>query len=71
MTMNIFTAISSILTALVSTVVKACGAVDTSVSALDNVAKMAEHTTSAMLVEQQEEASQALEELKAQRKTAQ
>lgn len=62
--MNIFTAISNILTAIVSTIVKACGVLYTSVSAIDNVAKMAEHTTNAMLEEQQKVAKQTLITLK-------
>ena len=62
--MNIFTAISDTLSALVSTTVRACGVIDTSVSAIDNVAKMAEHTTGSMLEEQKEEAKQALAALK-------
>ena len=62
--MNIFNALSNILNAAVTTTVKACDVIDTSVSAIDNVAKMAERTTNAMLEEQQEEARQALLALK-------
>lgn len=54
--MNIFTATSNIITALVSTTIEACGAIDTSVTAIDNIAKMDEHTTGSMLEEQKEEA---------------
>jgi hypothetical protein len=60
MTMNIFKALSNILDAAVTTTVKACDVIDTSVSAIDNVAKMAERTTNTMLEEQQEEARQSL-----------
>ncbi len=47
--MNIFKALSNILDAAVTTTVKACDVIDTSVSAIDNVAKMAERTTNAMV----------------------
>jgi len=60
MTMNIFKALSNILDAAVTTTVRACDVIDTSVSALDNVAKMAERTTNTMLEEQQEESKQSL-----------
>jgi len=64
MTMNLFKALSNILDAAVTTTVRACDVIDTSVSALDNVAKMAERTTNTMLEEQQEEARQSLIALK-------
>jgi len=62
--MNLFKALSNILDAAVTTTVRACDVIDTSVSALDNVAKMAERTTNTMLEEQQEEARQSLIALK-------
>ncbi len=65
--MNIFTAISQILEASVTSLVGACRVVNTTIDAADNVALMAKNTTASMLKEQEEEAAQALAELVAKR----